>query len=101
MIKKCLCCQSLTSHEITENHTSLLLLCFFFASRILLQNQKLEEFMNAIIKLIYAIIWLGFAIGVGEVFYDFTASLRTAAIHAHQKGPISYKLYTEQLTGQK
>ena len=52
-------------------------------------------------KFIYIILWVALAIGVGEVFVDFTKEMRGAAIKAHIKGPISHKLFTEQLTGQK
>ena len=52
-------------------------------------------------KIIYLIIGLALAIGVGEVLVDFTQEMRGAAIAAHKKGPISHKLFTEQLTGQK
>jgi len=58
---------------------------------------KKERFM----KLIYLILWLAFAVGVGEVLIDLTNELRGAAIEAHRRGPISHKLFTEQLTGQK
>jgi hypothetical protein len=52
-------------------------------------------------KLIYFILWIALAIGVGEVLVNFTQEMREAAIEAHQKGPISHKLFTEQLTGSK
>lgn len=54
-----------------------------------------------IFKLIYLILWLALAIGAGEIIVNFTHEMRGAAIHAHQRGPISHKLFTEQLTGQK
>jgi hypothetical protein len=54
-----------------------------------------------IIKFFYIILWLGLSIGFFEVLRDFTNEMRGAAIHAHQRGPISHKLFTEQLTGQK
>lgn len=50
------------------------------------------------IKLIYAILWFALAIGIGEVSLSFIKEMRGAAIQAHQKGPISHKLFTEQLT---
>lgn len=53
------------------------------------------------IKFIYAILWLALTIGAGEVLVNFTQEMRGAAIQAHQRGPISHKLFTEQLTGQK
>ncbi len=49
-------------------------------------------------KFIYVILWLAFAIGVGEILVDLTHEMRGAAIAAHKKGPISHKLFTEQLT---
>jgi hypothetical protein len=52
-------------------------------------------------KLVYVVLWLAFAIGIGEVLIDLTNEMRGAAIKAHRKGPISHKLFTEQLTGQK
>ena len=52
-------------------------------------------------KFIYFILWLALAIGVGEVLVDLTHEMRGAAIAAHKKGPISHKLFTKQLTGQK
>jgi hypothetical protein len=55
----------------------------------------------SVARFIYAIIWLAFAIGIGEVLWDFTQEIRGAAVKAYQKGPISHKLFTEQLTGQK
>ncbi|MBK9293304.1 MAG: hypothetical protein IPM57_02500 [Oligoflexia bacterium] len=57
--------------------------------------------MTGAIKLIYAIIWFALAVGVGESLVEMTKAMRVAAIKAHQRGPISYKLFTEQLTGQK
>ena len=54
-----------------------------------------------IFKFIYIILWMAFAIGAGEVLVDFTKEMRGAAITAHKKGPISHKLFTEQLTGYK
>jgi hypothetical protein len=61
----------------------------------------MEEIAMAIIKFFYIILWLGLSIGFYEVLRDFTNEMRGAAIHAHQRGPISHKLFTEQLTGQK
>ncbi len=55
----------------------------------------------SVIKLIHFAIWLALTIGVGGVLVDFTKELRGAAIEAHRRGPISHKLFTEQLTGQK
>lgn len=55
----------------------------------------------SVIKLIHVVVWLALAIGVGSVLVDFTKELRGAAIEAHRRGPISHKLFTEQLTGQK
>lgn len=52
-------------------------------------------------KLIYLILWLAFSIGVGEVLIELTHEMRSAAIEVHRRGPISHKLFTEQLTGQK
>jgi hypothetical protein len=57
--------------------------------------------MTSAIKFMYAIIWFAIAIGVGEALVDITKFMRSEAIHVHQKGLISYKLFTEQLTGQK
>ncbi|MES2801725.1 MAG: hypothetical protein V4654_04490 [Bdellovibrionota bacterium] len=52
-------------------------------------------------KFIHFLLWLALAIGVGEVLVTFTNEMRGAAIRAHQRGPISHKLFTEQLTHQK
>jgi len=57
--------------------------------------------MNMVIRILNAIIWLALAIGVGESFANLNDEIRGAAIQAHQRGPLSYKLFTEQLTGQK
>lgn len=48
-------------------------------------------------KFIYVILWLAFAIGVGEVLVDLTNEMRGAAIQAHKRGPISHSLFTKQL----
>ncbi len=57
--------------------------------------------MGFISKLLYFVIWIALGVGFGESLVDLTNSIRGAAIHAHQRGPLSYKLFTEQLTGQK
>ncbi len=57
--------------------------------------------MANVIKFVYAVFWLAIAIGVGDALVDATNLLRSEAIRAHRTGPISYKLFTEQLTGQK
>ncbi len=54
-----------------------------------------------LIKLIHITLWLALVIGVGEVSVTFVREMREAAIEVHKKGPISHKLFTEQLTGQK
>lgn len=53
------------------------------------------------IKFIYVIIWLAFAIGFGEVLVNLNNEMRGAAVKAYMKEPISYKLFTEQLTNSK
>lgn len=53
------------------------------------------------IKVIHFILWLALAIGVGEISISFINEMRGAAIKAHIRGPISHKLFTEQLTHQK
>lgn len=52
-------------------------------------------------KIISIIFWLAFTLGTGEVLFDLVQEMRGAAVSAHNKGPISHKLFTEQLTGQK
>lgn len=64
-------------------------------------TEKPEEVSMSAIKFIHFILWLAFAIGVGEALVGLTHELRGAAIKAHRKGPISHKLFTEQLTGKK
>jgi hypothetical protein len=54
-----------------------------------------------ITKILSALIWLGIAISIDEAFADLTNEMRGAAIRAHRHGPISYKLFTKKLTGQK
>ncbi len=52
-------------------------------------------------KLIYVLLWVALSIGVGEVLVNITSEIRGAAISVYQHGPISHKLFTEQLTDQK
>jgi hypothetical protein len=60
----------------------------------------MEDKMSAF-KFIYILLWIALSIGVGEVLVDLTNEIRSTAISAYQRGPISHKLFTEQLTGQK
>lgn len=54
-----------------------------------------------VVRFIYAILGLAFAIGISEVLIDFTQEMRGVTVKAYQRGPISHKLFTEQLTDQK
>lgn len=45
----------------------------------------------------YLIRWI-FYIGLGIGIVDMTGWMRDKAIKAHQKGPISHRLFTQQLT---
>lgn len=49
-------------------------------------------------KLLGYIIWLAFAVAGIDLLKEATQAMRSEAIKAYQRGPISHSLFTKQLT---